>query len=186
MRDPMPGHGLVKDGTPLRCPACGSDELKTFETLLGAANCTVAIDKNGNRVVDHEGYTEVFWDTSESTGIACASCDWDWEDNVNGGLEKLQGSCCNCGSLTEGASADPSTCESCCAEKRGEPVAEAVDTRRQAEQIIAEDRVPVDVLETLVAQYGGCSPHRPERLAPRLALALRGSAPEDALRISYP
>ncbi len=113
MRDLMPGAGLVNSGTSLRCPACGSRELRTFETLLGAVSCTVAIDKDGKRVVVHEGYTEVFWETSQSTGLLCASCCWEEEGSLQVGLEALRGSCAGCGSLVAVAGTAPRLCESC-------------------------------------------------------------------------
>lgn len=60
----------------LVCPYCGSEDLATEETVLASANCRVYRESpSGKVVIDHEGYSDVHWDTMESRGhLSCRSC----------------------------------------------------------------------------------------------------------------
>jgi hypothetical protein len=55
------------------CPNCkDATRLATIEEILGSAGCEVSDDGE----INHDGYTEVHWDTSTTTGIECRSCGW--------------------------------------------------------------------------------------------------------------
>lgn len=67
----------------MACPHCGSaDNLKTIEAIEGLAACVVVKDDKGELDYVYEGYTEVLWDTSTSTGIHCGGCDWESEGDA--------------------------------------------------------------------------------------------------------
>lgn len=63
---------------PLHCPNCGaSDSLGTAEILTGWAGARFLRDVDtGEVVIEHDGYTDVHWDGTESVGIHCRACDW--------------------------------------------------------------------------------------------------------------
>jgi hypothetical protein len=68
--------------TRLYCPSCGGgDQLVTLETLYANAT-TDGVYRNANDDVqpDHTGETEVFYDTSDTTGVACEDCGWGFSD----------------------------------------------------------------------------------------------------------
>ena len=58
------------------CPKCGSEELGTNETIAATAHATLR--RIGGRVeVEHEGYTDVAWDSSttdEDLPYVCREC----------------------------------------------------------------------------------------------------------------
>lgn len=60
-------------GEPTRpgCPKCGSTSVGTREQILGHAGLDFYAGK-----WDHEGRTEMWWDTSESTHLECVDCEW--------------------------------------------------------------------------------------------------------------
>ena len=58
----------------LVCPKCGTTELATTEKLLGRAGASMYRLPNGELEIDHDGYTNVNWDSSETVGIECCSC----------------------------------------------------------------------------------------------------------------
>lgn len=61
--------------TPVSCPHCGSsEELATIEHITGYAGAAIGLDERGDLVVEHEGYTEMDWDSSVSRGYWCNSC----------------------------------------------------------------------------------------------------------------
>jgi hypothetical protein len=60
----------------LCCPNCGSKELATVERLMGDAYGNAIDDDMGPRFL-HEGWTEIYWDSSESIGLTCRSCHWE-------------------------------------------------------------------------------------------------------------
>jgi hypothetical protein len=61
----------------LCCPDCGElDNLGTCETLAGTAHATFHLE-DGERMTDHTGWTDVFWDTSTTTGVTCRNCTWE-------------------------------------------------------------------------------------------------------------
>jgi hypothetical protein len=62
----------------LACPSCGSTELSTIEEIQGLAGCTVTRNADGTADIDHDGYTDILWDTSTTAGVSCASCEWDY------------------------------------------------------------------------------------------------------------
>ncbi len=70
----------------LVCPNCGSDSLATIEDLSGSAYGS-AYEEKGERHFSHQGWTEVYWDSSETRGVECRDCQWRCtEDNY---LEQL-------------------------------------------------------------------------------------------------
>jgi len=63
---------------PLVCPNCHSDNLGTIEDISGVALCSAYVDiSNGDRSVEHDGWTDVCWDSSTSVGITCRDCMWE-------------------------------------------------------------------------------------------------------------
>ncbi len=68
----------------LSCPQCHqSDRLATVEKVEALAECS-EINIDGP---EFTGDTEVFFDTSETVGVHCRSCDWeviapDWIDKL--------------------------------------------------------------------------------------------------------
>lgn len=64
----------------LGCPDCGeTGELATIEQLVGTARCVVSRGEDGRIELDHEGYTEVCWDSSETIGIECQDCGFEYQ-----------------------------------------------------------------------------------------------------------
>lgn len=60
----------------LGCPQCGSLNLRTQERLYGAGDVVVTDDGETDWP---DGVNEVFWDTSETVGIACRDCPWEYD-----------------------------------------------------------------------------------------------------------
>lgn len=59
----------------LTCPECKQgDSLSTTERILGSAQCN-EINEDGP---DYNGYTDVWYDTSETIGVSCL-CGWEYE-----------------------------------------------------------------------------------------------------------
>jgi len=57
------------------CSNCGARQnFATEERLLGSALGIVAVQQDGSLEFEHSGYTEVSWDSSETTGYECRSC----------------------------------------------------------------------------------------------------------------
>lgn len=78
---------VVEEGQPGRCPNCGeSDQLYTVEQVLGHAPVEVVREEDGELDISHSGDTSMFWDTSESVGIGCSSCDWETGPEPPAGL----------------------------------------------------------------------------------------------------
>ena len=60
---------------PLHCPQCHrDDQLGTIERLDGVAECA-EITAEGP---EFTGETEVIYDTSETVGVQCQACYWDY------------------------------------------------------------------------------------------------------------
>jgi hypothetical protein len=70
-------HGLsdAVGQTPV-CRHCGHDRIATLEKIEGLAGMTFGPWRNGmvEPDYDHEGYTDILWDTSESVGFTCRGC----------------------------------------------------------------------------------------------------------------
>lgn len=89
---------------PLVCPNCHvGDRLATLEKIEALADGgagvrftpaagfgrTARVDER--RVFDHDGLTDVLYDTSESIGIYCRNCDWQSQaSDVNEALDELE------------------------------------------------------------------------------------------------
>lgn len=59
----------------LSCPHCGSSEsLATTEQLTGYAGCTLTVNEAGEIEPTHDGYTDIDWDSSRTTGYWCKDC----------------------------------------------------------------------------------------------------------------
>lgn len=57
---------------PLKCPQCGdTDNLFTVERVEGV--CPIIIDGPD---WEFSGYTEMLWDSTQSTTLCCGECDW--------------------------------------------------------------------------------------------------------------
>jgi hypothetical protein len=67
----------------LACPQCGSEDLATTEDISGSAHGHAAVVR-GERVFNHTGWTDVHWDSAESTGVECLSCFWRQEAAQDG------------------------------------------------------------------------------------------------------
>ena len=64
--------------TVLACPECGSTALGVDQTISGTSYCEITRDAGGKVDFGWTGYTEVWWDSSESTDkIECCDCGWD-------------------------------------------------------------------------------------------------------------
>jgi hypothetical protein len=68
--DDHPDHRLA-------CPDCGSTDLATLENIEGVARAEFFV----SGAIEHDGYTEVLWDTSTTFGVACKECRWDAMDD---------------------------------------------------------------------------------------------------------
>jgi hypothetical protein len=71
----------------LRCPSCGSEDLGTAEQIKGLADATFRVAADGSLAIQHQGGTEVFWDTSTTVGYGCGSCgdayeEEDWREHL--------------------------------------------------------------------------------------------------------
>src|SRR6516164_391838 len=72
----------------LVCPLCHSPNLATIEELEGAAEMTARVDvTTGERTIYHEGWTDVWWDSSTTVGAECRDCEWisrddDWLEDL--------------------------------------------------------------------------------------------------------
>lgn len=78
----MPRPNSVK-AVPLGCPKCGLTELGTNESIAGTAHAKLYRDSDGTIEVIHEGWTEVWWDSSETNEVdpyTCLSCGHDFSD----------------------------------------------------------------------------------------------------------
>jgi hypothetical protein len=65
----------------LVCPFCGSDAIGTAEKIDGLARATFTAGPDGNLVINYDGGTEVYWDTSTTVGFGCNACG-NWETGV--------------------------------------------------------------------------------------------------------
>lgn len=60
----------------LACPSCfDADGLRTIEKLYAFSGVTVFKEKD----CEWSGDTDVLWETSETKGINCAYCGWEYE-----------------------------------------------------------------------------------------------------------
>jgi hypothetical protein len=72
-------HGLrdaeAVDQTPV-CKHCGCERIATLEQIEGLAGITFGPWREGvvEPDYDHDGYTDVLWDTSQSVGFTCRGC----------------------------------------------------------------------------------------------------------------
>jgi hypothetical protein len=57
------------------CRACGSENIRTVEDLSGSCDIVEIVEnEDGSLEYDLCGYTEVYWDSSETTGYECGDC----------------------------------------------------------------------------------------------------------------
>jgi hypothetical protein len=64
----------------LACPECGqSDGLATVERLFGTCDGEFTLGKDGFVVFTGGGYTDVNWDSTESVGVICRNCGWEFD-----------------------------------------------------------------------------------------------------------
>lgn len=62
---------------PLVCPVCQSDNLGTTEEISGVACCHAYVEvASGQRLIEHDGWTDVCWDSSTTIGMECRDCQW--------------------------------------------------------------------------------------------------------------
>ena len=62
----------------LGCPECGCTELATIVQLRGDARVRIERDDNGETHYVFAGRTEIDWDGSETIGIRCSVCEWEF------------------------------------------------------------------------------------------------------------
>lgn len=69
----------TQTGRILACPECKSpDDLGTIEEIEGTAILTGAYLVNGAVEIEHEGTTDVHWDSSTTVGLCCRNCMWEF------------------------------------------------------------------------------------------------------------
>ena len=54
----------------VKCPDCGGTNIRSIESLQGSCDFDTVTDG----IPDFNGYTEVYWDSSETTGYECGHC----------------------------------------------------------------------------------------------------------------
>lgn len=59
-----------------KCPHCGAEdfEVASQESILGLGGIYLSRKENSVITAEWSGYTEIVWDTSETTGYVCTNC----------------------------------------------------------------------------------------------------------------